>query len=305
MPAKVFISCGQATPEEKLVANTLADWFASVGYEPYVAITVQTIMDLNSGIIGALKTSDYYVLINFRREEISSKPRLYRGSLYTHQELAAAYVLGFQNMIFGSQRDVKQEGMLKFIVSNAPVFDTADEVPAVVRSAVSQADWSPEFSRQLSVATLRWGPSVSYMDHTTPHNAPRACKVLHADIRNNRADIAARHAICRLRDILSASALLPSSDQSVLKASGFLGYEHTIWPSSVGSFDLLAVSFESPKAIYLHSAMDRYPRNPVINVLGSYKLTYDVLAEDFPPLSFDVDLHVTGDFNSTSANIAV
>ena len=153
-----FLCCGQATPEERLAANTVADWFRASGYEPYVAVTVQTIMDLNSGIIGALKTSDYYVLINFRREEISGNPVLYRGSLYTHQELAAAYVLDFQDMILVSQRDLKQEGILKFIVSNAQTFDSANEVLGIVQNCVAQANWSPSFSRQLSLTQVRWGP---------------------------------------------------------------------------------------------------------------------------------------------------
>lgn len=302
MPARVFISCGQASAEERLVANSLADWFRASGYEPYLAITVQTIMELNSGIIGALKTSDYYLLIDFPREELSSNPSVYRGSVYTHQELAAAYVLGFQNMIFVSQRAVKPEGILKFIVSNAPPFDTADQVPGIVREAVMRAGWSPAFSRQLSLSSLRWGPVIDYSDHTTGPIA-RTSKVLHGDIRNNRVDIAARHAICRLREIISLANSPTVSDQSLLKASGFMGYEHTIWPLSAGSFDLLGVSFGNPSAIFLHSAMDVQPRYPVINTPGEYRLTYDVLAENFPSLSFIIELDVTGDFKTVAANL--
>lgn len=266
---------------------------------------VQTIMDLNSGIIGALRTSDYYLLINFRREKISDDPLLYRGSLYTHQELAAAYVLGFQNMILISQRDVKSEGMLKPIVSNLPLFDTSDQILAIVQNAVIQAGWSPHFCRQLTLTKLRWGPFIHYQDHTMPPNAPRPCKVLHGDIRNNRQDIAARHTICRLREVISLSDSPTVSDQSLLKASGFVGYEHTIWPLSLGSFDLFAVSFNNPSAIFLHSAMDVYPRNPVINIPGEYRLTYDVLAENLPPLSFQLGLNVTGDFKTVAAKISV
>ena len=95
MPAKVFISCGQASPAEKQITDSLAKWFSSQGFSPYVAIQVQSILDLNGGIIGNLKTSDYYLFVNLRRERLKRFPRSeYRGSLFTNQELAIAYALG-------------------------------------------------------------------------------------------------------------------------------------------------------------------------------------------------------------------
>jgi hypothetical protein len=49
--------------------------------------------------------------------------------------------------------------------------------------------------------------------------------------------------------------------------------------------------------------MDLRPRRPVISVPGWYTLEYDVLAEDFPPLSFEVELEVTGAFQTVGARI--
>ena len=49
--------------------------------------------------------------------------------------------------------------------------------------------------------------------------------------------------------------------------------------------------------------MDLTPRNPVIDARGVYKLSYDVLAESFPPLHFDVELNVTGDFKTIGAKV--
>lgn len=58
MPAKVFISCGQASDKERYFASVVGEWFRAEGYKPYIAIDVQKILDLNAGIIGELKTSD-------------------------------------------------------------------------------------------------------------------------------------------------------------------------------------------------------------------------------------------------------
>ena len=77
MPGRVFISCGQATTAERGVASKLSAAFKRRGFTPYVAIAAQTIEDVNSGIIGRLKTSDYYVFVDFRRDKVRGG---YRGS---------------------------------------------------------------------------------------------------------------------------------------------------------------------------------------------------------------------------------
>ncbi|MBL7074261.1 hypothetical protein ISS37_03365 [candidate division KSB1 bacterium] len=59
MPGKVFISCGQVNDEERQIASDVSNWLSNQGFEPYVAIEAQSIQDVNSSIIGNLKTSDY------------------------------------------------------------------------------------------------------------------------------------------------------------------------------------------------------------------------------------------------------
>jgi len=129
MPARVFISCGQATDEERGVASDLEKWFRSEAYDPYVAVQVQTIGDLNAGIIGALKASDYYLFVNFPRETVVAHGKEWRrGSLYSHQELAIAYAFGFDHFLVVNHKDVKHEGVQKFIVSNVPEFERGADV---------------------------------------------------------------------------------------------------------------------------------------------------------------------------------
>jgi len=43
MPSRIFISCGQATDEERGSQVILKSGFRSQGYDPYVAVQVQTI----------------------------------------------------------------------------------------------------------------------------------------------------------------------------------------------------------------------------------------------------------------------
>jgi hypothetical protein len=238
MGARVFISCGQQSDDERKVADALVGWFISQGYSPYVAVKVHTITDLNTGIIEAIKTSDYYVFINFPREEVIwSDGNIRRGSLYSHQELAVAYALGFEHILILNHRNVHDEGVQKFIVSNLPRFDNYKEVLPTIAQAVTEARWSPSYSRQLWLVRVRWGDPMPYGDHT----GIRPLKTLHGDIMNGRLDRAAYNVVAQLSSIfdLDAESEVALEDRTLLKASGFLGYQQTIWPGDIGSFDLL------------------------------------------------------------------
>jgi hypothetical protein len=57
---------------------------------------------------------------------------IYRGSLFTNQELAIAYVLEFQEVQYLQQENVKLEGIGKYLLSNAIPFTSKMDVPSIV-----------------------------------------------------------------------------------------------------------------------------------------------------------------------------
>lgn len=67
MSAKVFISCGLSLPEEIKVAEDVSAWLKDEGYDPFVALEVPTFAELNTQLIRELKSSEYYLFINFPR----------------------------------------------------------------------------------------------------------------------------------------------------------------------------------------------------------------------------------------------
>jgi hypothetical protein len=302
MPAKVFISCGQATAEERKLARQLHDWFESEGYCPYVAIEAQSILDLNAGIIGELKTSDYYLFINFRREVVTRDTgnQFYRGSLYTNQELAIAYALGLEHMLLVNQHGSEKEGVFAFIVTNIPEFDDYADVLPLVQNAVHKARWQVGYTRQLCATSLRLAGPVRYLGDSMP----RVVRTLHVDIRNNRPDLGAVGCVARLvRFGLCGEPLSPSPDRSLLKISGLPGYEQTIWPMSHGAFDLLGILVETQRHVFLNSALDVHPRESIIQTPGNYRFEYEVFSQGFPPLNFNVLVNLTGDFATTTATL--
>jgi hypothetical protein len=310
MPAKVFISCGQKTDEERRTARRVAELFSAAGFEPYAAIEVQTITELNASIITELKNSDYFVFINFRREMIwPNTDRPYRGSLFTNQELSIAYALGFDHMILLNESGVRREGVHEFIVANAPEFRRHDEIESILAAAIKQ--WSKDYSRQLHLADLRWSRDVEYDDGFSgivSAIAPekplfkRRQRMLLAKIRNSRSGKSAANTIARLKSIQKeGTPPIPAPDRSPLKASGINGYSHIIWPDSDENFDLFAIHLDCPREVFLNSAHDFRSRHPIISQVGRYELDYEVFSEGFPLLGFRIHLDVNERADDTLA----
>ena len=66
--SKVFVSCGQHSESERAVARDIRLLLERLGFAVYVAVDVQTVLEINQRIIGELKNSDYYLFINFCRD---------------------------------------------------------------------------------------------------------------------------------------------------------------------------------------------------------------------------------------------
>jgi hypothetical protein len=301
MNSKVFVSCGQANDQEKRTAGKICRLLEKRGFQPYLAVQVQTIKDINGGIIRELKNSDYYVFVNFRRERLSSRGsrrKQFRGSLFSNQEFAIAYALDFEKFLVVNQSGVKPEGMLRYIGLNTETFDDHSDCLAAVAKAIKDAHWKSDYSRRLRADGLIFRP-VIYSNHV---GSILAGNFLYLDIHNARPDIAALETTARLVEYGAAGrALQPSNILSPLKASGRPGFAHTIFPRSHETFDLLCVgslanlSLAPPTAaprlgVYLNSAFDA-PWTPLLPMTSRvWTLRYEFLAIDFPVLSVTIEL---------------
>lgn len=303
MPGKVFISCGQATEEERQVAASMRDYFEKAGFCPYVAIQAQSIQDVNSAIISELKSADYYVFIDFAREPLPHVDGArHRGSLFTHQELAIAYVLGFDKTVFLQHKDVQPEGLLRYTASNAEKFSIPAEVLPTVKRLVEERQWDPRYTRHLVGHGIHWPDQIiAFGSHTGESLVGR---FLYLDIENRRKDLAAFNCVARLASIEGPPGTpRPFSDRSHLKVTGQPGFVQTIWPSGMGAFDLLMVKLQGG-AVCLNNALDVVPKPSINTSPGHNRLHYEVLAEGFPILEVVIDLHVTGDPMTTRASLA-
>jgi hypothetical protein len=302
MPGRVFISCGQATEEERRVASAIRACFEDAGFRPYVAIQAQSIQDVNSAIISELKAADYYVFVDFPRDPLphADGPQ-HRGSLFTHQELAIAYTLGFEKAIFLQSKDVKLEGLLRYIASNSAKFSQADDALVALKQLVEERRWDPAYSRHMVVQGIHWSDAIlSFASHTGEALVGR---FLYLDIENRRADVAAFNCIARLASLEGPpGTAINHSDRSHLKVTGHPGFVQTIWPAGTGAFDLLVVK-QQGGAVCLNNALDVIPKPQLVSKPGPYLLHYEVLAEAFPVLKLAIRLDVTGNPMTTLANV--
>jgi hypothetical protein len=304
MPGRVFISCGQRTPAEREAAKATKRWFKRRGFEPYVAIQAQTLADVNSGIIDQLRRADFFVFVDFRRERIvrSHKrkpgPHSYRGSLFTNQELAIAYFLQFDTVIFLQQQGVALDGLMQYMGSNAERFSRPEHVVPIVKRLARL--WSPSYSRHLALGNTRLSETLMYGDHT----GQRLVRTFYVDVHNHRHDVGALDAVARLQHIVHPDGTIHRDiDTSPLKVTGQPGYKQVIWPQSHVAWDSLSVAMDQPSTVYLNSALDVIPRSPLISSPGKYRLAYEVFAQNFPVLKFTVNVSVSDNPEHSSATL--
>jgi hypothetical protein len=312
MRTRVFVSCGQRQ-EEKNITLAIGDLLRRRGFEAYVAIDAQTILEINRGIIGELRNSDCYLFVNFRRDPVGHE---YPGSLFSNQELAIAYAMGFERILVVNQSGAPREGMLGYIGINTETFEDLNDCCAVVERAIDRSGWAPGYSRRLTAGNLRFGDKlIRYNDLIG--------RFLYVDIKNGRPDTAAMEATARLSEFgPKGGPSQPCPIRSPLKATARQGFSHTIFPKSHEAFDLLCVgtqinevSSNAPVVrnvtltiaptlppfrvssrdvgVYLNSAEDVLGADRLNMIPGVWWLKYEFYAIGFPLLSLQIELAFT------------
>jgi hypothetical protein len=282
MAGKVFVSCGQRDSERACaqeIGRILRDEF---GLTPYLAFRTQSLADIMT-ITAELRSADYYLFVDFLRDPTSSTD--FPCSLFTHQELALAHHLGFQDIIAFQQSGAPLEGFLRYVLSNPTKFSSYEELYSQLRDVVRERKWAGTYSRNLVVEP--WDTWVGrYGDHTWPEG--REMKVWSVKVCNRRPDVAAVRAVCildRIENTIGQSE--PSPDRSYLKWSGQNGYDSTIFPEDFGVVNILSVQ-RIERGAFLLSARDAFPRIPVLTAHGEYLLHFKIFSERVPMLRFAI-----------------
>jgi hypothetical protein len=161
--AKVFISCGRRKKDDELqTAKEIGKRLTELGFEYYIALEEQTLRGVKDNIFRQLETSEYFVCIDFKREKISGNKSKaeYRGSLFSHQELALASFMDIPLFAF-QQKGVRQEdGIMRYLQANSIQFTDKHLLADVVSAEIVKRGWNPNWKNALLLERV----SNQYMD---------------------------------------------------------------------------------------------------------------------------------------------
>jgi len=291
--ARVFISCGQSKQTDEVeTASAIAARLRELGFDPYIAVQEQTLRGLKENIFEQLGKSEYFVFVDFKREQLpKSDPPVYRGSLFSHQELAIASYLDIEALIFQESGVKQDDGIMRFIQGNATSFQDRHLLPNVIADEIGQRGWNPLWRNDL---LLERAPA----QFTDAFNVQikRQGRYFHIGVRNRHRYKSATNCCVYLE---KASKVDPPTEIPInpieLKWAGYVWPSAHIPPHTVRLFDAFWILHDLPTRLQFNVFSDFTGYIPQIEGEGRYEFTYLAVADNLPPVrgSFVLDLNAS------------
>jgi len=282
--ARVFLSCGQTKgADEPEIARGIRDKLEACGFECYVAVDDQSPLGLRENIFRQLELSDYFIIIDFRREKLNEDK--YRGSLFSNQELAIASFLETPLLVFQEEGVKQLDGILGALQANAAVFFDRSKLPdrilEDVQGKLDSGDW-PISTRNQLVLQLPEMPFVEALaKYPDGHSYPR--RHFHVAVRNCHHRKVALECYAYIEGIrdLQKNTIIPTKTIEFKWAGSRLPAVR-VAPSGIRLFDAFHVRHDYPSAIEFNAITDSSDYMPRIPGPGNYEVTYAVDSQNFP-----------------------
>jgi len=312
LKAKVFISCGQRTSEERAVAREIEEVLRCEGYDPYVAVEKQTLRDLRHNIFKELEDSEYIVLVDFKREALVPKDAdieksvghflescrsQWRGSLFCHQELALASYLDL-----GTDRDMEilafhekgvdpEDGMMGALQVNSQEFTD----PGCLRKLIAchvRKKWETRWKNQLRLCR---NPE----EHGRADVKEENFEFFHIRVKNLHNRKPAFNCYVYLAKAIDLSTNTPIPVPTIeFKWAGVMRANALILPGSCRDFDALLINYNEPRRPRFNVFADSPHFEPQIGDCEA-ELTYVVVSENFPLARITCRLRIDNDPQKT------
>lgn len=288
--ARVFISCGQRDVNEKQLGFACQRHFRRRGFKTYLAESVQDFEGLTDNIFAHLRTSEYAVFIDSKREGLGDG--IFRGSLFVNQELAIAAFQQIESRVF-HQKNVNREGVAAYLIAKPIIFDDKDDFLRKLRCHT--AAWDPKWRNELSLTFLRKVPNVMTRD------SQKLTDWYHLQVRNNHPTKYARNCvsyILKIKDLNTGVEIYPPNLELVW--SGTFSVVKHILPKGSAEIDAFFIFHDSKVINFKHAEISStqyvMPEHPQ----GTYLITYTVICENFEQVSQTFRMDFGGDYNSIS-----
>jgi len=291
--ARVFVSCGQnRASAEPRIARDIADRLERMGFDPYIAIERQSLRSLRENVFAQLRDTEYFLFVDFPREEISGDAHRidkYRGSLFSHQELAIASYLDIDLIAFRHNSVRNLDGILGHLQGNCIEFLEDTDLPALVEDQVSKR-WQSSWRNSLGLELIRLPERAVVADQG---GVPGVFHLIR--VTNHHRAVAARDCTAHLRSIVDLRSGVPIEFATAeLKWAGVPQPTVTIMPRGYRELDAIwyvAGSASSPRFSILTDSTRHVPR---IGGSGSWRLTYEVVCSNVAGAELDLVLTLDG-----------
>ncbi len=285
--SRVFISCGQTKGTgEEVTALAVAGRLEKLGFDTYVAVQEQTLRGLKENIFEQLTKSEYYIFVDFKREELAKTvPPVCRGSLFSHQEFALAAYLDIPLLAFQELGVKQDDGIIRFLQANAIPFTDRNLLPSVIADKVQERGWDAHWRNELALERQPNQFSDANRVEYSPGQQPRYFpgRFFHVDVRNRHREKIATN--CYV--YLAAATNLNTSHEIPLRTvefkwAGYVLPNAQILPNQTRQFDAFWIAHDRPTQIQFNVYSDATDYIPRIEGEGRYELQYVVVADNFP-----------------------
>lgn len=291
---KIFISCGQKRDSiETNIAKQIEDKLIDLGFDTFLAFEQHTLKGLKENIFSHLLDSEYFLFIDFKREQLDNS-NTFRGSLYSNQELAIASFLEKEVIAF-QQNGLKYiDGMLSSLQLNPIPFadDEMKHLPKLVEEQINIAGWNNKWKNKLDISV-----------HPNFFDAPKVDggKGRHyfLKITNLHKDKIAFNCTAYIKSIIDKPSRVNLTSETVeLKWSGSKVPMVTIMPASYRLLDAFCVLHNHPSTLFFLSYSDSLIHLPPLTGIKHYEVDYLIVSENFPLAEKKTNIKVTGDIDS-------
>lgn len=284
--SRVFISCGQRNQKEKDIGLACKNYLEHKGFTAYFAEEVHSLEALTENIFNHLKHSEYFVFIDFKREEIADGK--FRGSVFVNQEIAVAAFLEIETVGF-HETGVIREGVIEHLIANPIYFN--DKRDFIKKLEESIKEWRSDWSNELSLEFLRVVPNVMTVE------SRKLTDWYHLQVRNNHNTKYARNCVAYvlgMRNIDTEEEINPGNFELTWSGTGL--FEKHIPPRRPAEVDAFLIYQGEDTIKFQHRPITSTQyRMPTLSK-GNYLLTYLIVSENFRPVARTFKLEFGGDF---------
>jgi hypothetical protein len=280
--ARVFISCSQAKGTDEItIASEVELRLRQLGFVPYVAVSQQSLRGLTDNIFQQLRNSEYFIFIDFKREQLVTSSD-FRGSLFSHQELAIASFLDLQVLAFQEKGIKWDDGIIRFLQANAIQFSDRNNLTNDVIGAVQTGGWDPTWRNELVLERV----STEFSDANIMNQGGRRGRFFHVAVRNHHPDKFATDCYVYLEKVVRTRPtpeIIPIKTVE-FKWAGTLLPNVGIAPKSFREFDAFYILYDAPTVVLFNALTDASDYHPNVRGEGEYELSYLVASGNFPAL---------------------